>query len=474
MSAPREPRGRGLLPALPVDVARAALSPPRVPEESLPSVALAREAAAMVVPVRLEAAPAAGRMLLARALHAASARAGPLLVVDGRCRSLHGLPAGASVVVDVETLSIPAAALLESLLDDGTAWLLVATPPGYVMSPALAPRIDAITVRIPPLRERVAELPGLAAHLVAALCGRRGVAAPPLGAEAVAHLAAQPWPGDLAELEAALARALLRAGNGPISVHHLTGADGSGARPPVAGPDVAGVHLEYLVTELAHELRNPLSTLKTYAHLPALPDDAGLRARFAILADDAIARMDGVLENVLAFARMAAPVPTALEVGPVLDALVAEIRPVLAERAVPLEYAAANGARCTADREQLAYALRNLFAAVAREAPPHDTLRIDAAAPGVVRVAFSDRNCAADRLRRLVLADRGLDPDDRTLLPLSFTLARAVLARNGGGLTMRTEPDGRTTLDVRLPGAGVVLQAPEAGGREATGPPQGG
>src|SRR5207237_1158955 len=77
--------------------------------------------------------------------------------------------------------------------------------------------------------------------------------------------------------------------------------------------------LEYLLAELAHELRNPLVTIKTFAdHLPALLEDAELRTRFATLTSDAIERMDGLLENVLAFARLGAPRREAVEVGPIL------------------------------------------------------------------------------------------------------------------------------------------------------------
>jgi hypothetical protein len=43
---------------------------------------------------------------------------------------------------------------------------------------------------------------------------------------------------------------------------------------------------------------------------------------------------------------------------------------------------------------------------------------------------------------------------DPTLLPLAFTLARAVLERNGGSLGVQAEGHGRTALVVRLPVAG--------------------
>jgi hypothetical protein len=162
--------------------------------------------------------------------------------------------------------------------------------------------------------------------------------------------------------------------------------------------------------------------------------------------------MDDLLENVLAFARQGAPRPLAVEIGSLLDGVVAEVEPELAARGVRLHYVGANGSRLSADTDQLAYALRNLLAGVLREVPPGDALQVDGRMPGVVRIVFAGRDAAAARLRQLIAADAGFDPHDPTLLPLSFTLARAVLERNGGALEVRADGDGRTMLEVHLPG----------------------
>ncbi len=114
------------------------------------------------------------------------------------------------------------------------------------------------------------------------------------------------------------------------------------------------------------------------------------------------------------------------------------------------------------DREQVAYALRNVLGGIAREVPAQDAVRVDAGSAGFVRVDFDDRDGTAERLRRLVVAEHAVDPDDRTLLPLVFTLARAVLERNGGALTMQARPDGRAAIEVRL--GGPVSGRPADGG----------
>ena len=171
--------------------------------------------------------------------------------------------------------------------------------------------------------------------------------------------------------------------------------------------------------------------------------------------------MDGLLENVLAFARLGAPSPADVELGPFLDGLLAESRPAFAEQGVAIDYVPANGAPAAGGSEQVAYALRNVLGGIAREVSAQDAVRVDAGSAGFVRVDFDDRDGTAE-----APPPRGsgapVDPDDRTLLPLVFTLARAVLERNGGALTMQARPDGRAAIEVRL--GGPVIGRPADGG----------
>jgi len=369
---------------------------------------------------------------------------------------LTGLAAGTTLYLDAGALAPETALALEALLDDGTIWVLAGVEPGVSLPGALAGRLAAVVVEVPPLAARAGDLPALAEAALGALARRLGGTAPRLSASALAHLTAHSWPGDLAELETVLARAFLLAPGETIEVEHL------GLEAPTAhvAPEEprreTGAELEFLLAELAHELRNPLVTIKTFAqHLPALLDDAELRQRFAGLAEEAIGRMDDLLENALQFARLTTPRKESIEVGPLLDRVLADVRPELAGREVRVRQATAPGARCAADPEQLAYALRNLVAGVGREVPAREELVIEATANGVVSLRFAAGGAAAERLRRLAApgdtSQLRSTLGDPTLLPLAFRLARGVLARNGGGLAVVPGPEGATTLVVRLP-----------------------
>ena len=121
------------------------------------------------------------------------------------------------------------------------------------------------------------------------------------------------------------------------------------------------------------------------------------------------------------------------------------------ERAVTIRRAGNGDVRCEGDAEHLAYAFRNLFTGVVREVSPRDELLLETTANGVVTMRFGSGGAAAGRLRQLVTPNGGGGHGDPTLLPLSFRLARGVLERNGGGLTLEERPDESATLVVQLP-----------------------
>src|SRR5438128_5596120 len=259
-----EARPPTVLPPLTAAAAAAVLAPPRLPAETA-SVPLACQAAAGAIPVLLRAPAAAGRRLLARALHARAGREGSLVVATGRRPALERVPAGATLYVDVAALAPESALALEALLDEARVWVLAGAEPGAVRPGTLGARLSAVVLAVPPLAARAAELPALAAALVEGLANRLGIAPPRLAADALARLAAHAWPGDVAELEAVLARALLVADGDVIEAAHLVLATESPAAGSAAPEAPRGAELEYLLAELAHELRNPLVTIKTFA-----------------------------------------------------------------------------------------------------------------------------------------------------------------------------------------------------------------
>ena len=79
-------------------------------------------------------------------------------------------------------------------------------------------RVNGLTLRIPPLRERKEEVAELARRFLAAAAGKMGVTSPPtITSDALAALEAHPWPGNVRELRFVMERALV-ASSGPSEI----------------------------------------------------------------------------------------------------------------------------------------------------------------------------------------------------------------------------------------------------------------
>jgi signal transduction histidine kinase len=443
------------LPPLSVERATALLAVPEVPAHATSDVALARAAAEGGVPLLLVAEPTARPLLAVRALHAVAHRPGSVWLFPPRAFDGELTVDGTLVfVLDQARVDVPLA-IVEAYLDEPPGWIVVVCEDAAQLPVTLQGRLRAVSLRLPALAERQADVPAIASVTLDALAARAGWPRPAIDAEALEALAAHPWPGGRLELEAALSRAFLLAGpDGVIdaTLLELSSPAASPVEPAVAAPDAPGPRLEYLLAELAHELRNPLVTVKTFAQqLPALLEDEALRTRFAELTDEAVDRMDALLENVLTFARLKTPRPETLDLGDVLDGVLRELTPALDERDLRVKRIG-GGARCAVDREHLHYALSNLLLGIVHETPPRAELVVDASANGTVSLRFGT-GAAITRLRDLTAATPGAALDDPTFLPLAFTLARAVLERTGGHLGVVPDLGGQATVTVRLPPA---------------------
>ena len=82
-------------------------------------------------------------------------------------------------------------------------------------------RISTIPLVVPPLRERVEDIPLLAEHLVERLSGELGFGTVEIRPEAMRGLQSYSWPGNIREMRNVLERAVLLSGNRVISEKSL-------------------------------------------------------------------------------------------------------------------------------------------------------------------------------------------------------------------------------------------------------------
>jgi len=181
-------------------------------------------------PVLLCGEAGTGRRLIARAI-AAAGSAEPAVLVSCHAiaggRGLFGTPARPGLVeqeppmplvlVGIDELQPDICArLLDALARPGAPRLFaVSQRPIADLARPLArdarERLAAMTIDVPPLRERPEELPLLIERLLDRIAARLGRIAPTASTELVEALRAHPWPGNVAELEAVLAAEVARA-----------------------------------------------------------------------------------------------------------------------------------------------------------------------------------------------------------------------------------------------------------------------
>lgn len=116
----------------------------------------------------------------------------------------------------------------------------------------------AAPIEVPPLRQRLDDVLPMALAFGQAWSGRE----PRLSAAALARLRSHPWPGNLVELEVAMERAMLLAGDGEIQAEHLPG---DAMRAPVEGrlrEHVDSVERDAILRALAEANHNQTSAAR--------------------------------------------------------------------------------------------------------------------------------------------------------------------------------------------------------------------
>ncbi|HXY54341.1 MAG TPA: sigma-54 dependent transcriptional regulator [Nitrospirota bacterium] len=80
-------------------------------------------------------------------------------------------------------------------------------------------RVNLLTIHIPPIRDRLDDLPGLIHHLLKSLRAMQV----DVGDDVLQLLATYPWPGNIRELRNVLERALMLSRGGPLTPMHFAG-----------------------------------------------------------------------------------------------------------------------------------------------------------------------------------------------------------------------------------------------------------
>jgi two-component system C4-dicarboxylate transport response regulator DctD len=218
-------------------------------------------AARSEAPVLITGETGAGKELVARAIHAGSRRArGPFVPLNagalpestleselfGHARGAYtdaflerngklAAASGGTLLLDeIETISPRAQVQLLRVLDDGVVQPLGSDRPRTVdvrlvcasnadlqaevrrgtIREDFYHRIMVISLRVPPLRERLDDIPLLVSHFLRRAADRNGVPVPAVPERTLQEMAGYPWPGNVRELRNAVERMIITARGG--------------------------------------------------------------------------------------------------------------------------------------------------------------------------------------------------------------------------------------------------------------------
>lgn len=209
--------------------------------------------------------------------------------------------------------------------------------------------------------------------------------------------------------------------------------------------------LQSVGAKVAHELKNPLASVKGLVQLLARSQAEGRsRERLDVMQSE-IARMEGILAEYLSFSR---PLEDLKPQSIALDAVVSDAARVVAGRAEQARIALAVDAEpvtLVADPRRLKEALLNLLANAIEATPAGGTITVRArrqADGGVIEVVDTGRGIKAEDLPRLgtsffTTRDGGTG--------LGVVLASTVVGQHGGTIHYDSEPGVGTTVTVKLP-----------------------
>lgn len=320
-------------------------------------------------------------------------------------------------------------------------------------------QLAVLSLHLLPLRERLTDISALAQSFAQQLAQSLGVREPMFSPAACERLSNYLWFGNLRELETVVARTMAIHSKEQIDGGDLVFDFGSGIEmldsselvefvPPGIAANVGGgartslavqanghtksVDLNLVIHELAHEFKNPMVTIKTFAQLLGERyQDENFRSRFQEVVSGDIERMDDLLEVMIEFADFTQPRQSVIAIEEKTQEVLGEISAQCSKRQTRFDWKR-NGRveQIRSDDGHLTYILKNVLLVVLAEAKMGSEIEIDVSQPGALVITSLREGASMGSVSHYLNAG-GSEPE-AGLLPLRLLLAKHLLEKNGG------------------------------------------
>ncbi|MCK8498234.1 sensor histidine kinase [Myxococcus fulvus] len=211
--------------------------------------------------------------------------------------------------------------------------------------------------------------------------------------------------------------------------------------------------LEALSGEIAHELKNPLATVKGLTQLMLREDGrAQPRERLEVLAGE-VTRMQGILEEFLNFSRPLVPLSVnQVDLASLCDEALVLHEGLATEHQVRLSRGGDGPVLAVCDARKVKQVVMNLLHNAIEASPPGGQVSMDveSGSAGDVRVTVRDSGTGLSP----ELVDRVFEAGVTTKARgsgLGLTVARALARQHGGDVTLRNEDAGGCVAELMLP-----------------------
>jgi DNA-binding NtrC family response regulator len=348
-------------------------------------------------------------------------------------------------------------------------------------------RIATLILKLRPLRDRRNDIPMIAAWFAQYFAPLLELSQVTVSPEARDLLANYLWFGNLSEMETVIARTLAVRRKTTIEAHDLVfdsfGASESqefadveefsspeekrnnltvisswnaGRQDPASqGGQTAcserASELKVLIHELAHEMKNPMVTIKTFAQL--LDDryeDEDFRARFRDVVSCDIERMDDLLEMMIEFADFSQPRVDRASLDERLRWAVDEVGKECGKRQAAIRLQSSRIATAIlADENQLDYILKNVLSAVVSQARLGSEIGVEIQRAGTVVISYFREG---PRMASITQYLGSLsEAAGESILPLRILLAKQLVERNGGEMAVDSTDAEKEIVTMEFP-----------------------